>query len=199
MVDDESIELLDRVRQGDEQAATDLFDRYVERLIRLVKSRLSGKLRRRVDAEDVVQSVYRSFFSNAQEGRYLLNRSGDLWRLLAAITINKVRNQARHGKAAKRSVGVEESVADNESLMGISPEAVSKEPSPQELGVLLEEIESEMRDLSRLKRGIVELRLQGHSNEEIADQIHCTERTVQRTLRQLKERLEARLLGESVR
>ena len=65
MVDDESIELLDRVRQGDEQAATELFDRYVERLIRLAQSRLSAKLRRRVDAEDVVQSVYRSFFSHA--------------------------------------------------------------------------------------------------------------------------------------
>ncbi len=60
MADDESIELLSRIRQGDEQAATDLFERYVERLIRLAQSRLSAKLQRRIDAEDVVQSVYRS-------------------------------------------------------------------------------------------------------------------------------------------
>ncbi len=90
MVGDESIELLSRVRQGDEQAASDLFDRYVERLIKLARSRLSAKLQRRVDPEDVVQSAYRSFFSHAQDGRYQLHKSGDLWRLLAAITVNKV-------------------------------------------------------------------------------------------------------------
>ena len=198
MVTDESIELLDRVRQGDEQAATDLFDRYVERLIGLAQRRLSGKLRRRIDAEDVVQSVYRSFFSNAQDGRYALHQSGDLWRLLAAVTINKVRNQARHGKAAKRSVEAEQSAIGGDSMMGISPEAVCRDPSPAELGALLEEIEAEMSDLSRLKREIVELRLQGRSNEEIAQQACCTERTVQRTLRQLKERLEQKLLGGSL-
>jgi len=195
MANDESIDLLDRVRGGDEQAATDLFDRFVERLIKLAHSRLSNKLRRRVDAEDVVQSVYRSFFSNAQDGRYQLQQSGDLWRLLAAITINKLRNQARHGKAAKRSVGAEESFAGNDSVMGIAPEAVCNDPSPEELSVLLEELESEMSDLSPLKREIVELRLQGHSNEEVAGVVQCTERTVQRTLKQLRERLEARLLG----
>jgi RNA polymerase sigma factor (sigma-70 family) len=195
MVGDESIDLLSRVRQGDEQAASDLFDRFVERLIRLAQSRLSAKLQRRVDPEDVVQSVYRSFFSHAQDGRYQLQESGDLWRLLAAITVNKVRNQARHGTARKRAVSAEESAAGHGSMMGIAPEAVCKEPSPEELVVLLEEIESEMSDLSQLKRQIVELRLQGHSNEEIAQQAHCTERTVQRTLKQLKERLEQSLLS----
>lgn len=197
MVDDESIELLGRVRQGDEQAANDLFQRYVKRLIKLARSRLSAKLQRRLDAEDVVQSVYRSFFSRAQDGHYQLQESGDLWRLLAAITVNKVRNQARLGTARKRAVGAEESAAGNSSMMGIPPEAVCREPSPAELGVLLEEIESEFSILSQLKRQIVELRLQGHSNEGIARQVHCTERTVQRTLKQLKERLEQRLLGDS--
>ena len=195
MEGDESIELLSRVRQGDEQAATDLFERYVERLIRLAQSRLCAKLQRRVDAEDVVQSVYRSFFSHAQDGRYQLQRSGDLWRLLAAITVNKVRNQARHGRARKRAVNAEESAVVCSSTLGISPEAVCHEPTPEELAVLLEEIENEMSGLSRLKRQIVQLRLQGVSNEEVAEQVSCTERTVQRTLKQLKEGLEQRLLG----
>ena len=55
-----------------------------------------------------------------------------------------------------------------------------------------------MSFLSELKRRIVELRLQGHSNEEIAEQVHCTERTVQRTLKQLKERWDKMLLSESI-
>ena len=195
MTDDESIELLNRIRQGDERAAADLFERYVERLIRLAQSRLSAKLQRRVDAEDVVQSVYRSFFSHARSGRYQLQQSGDLWRLLAAITVNKVRNQARHGRAQKRAVTAEETAVLNTTTLGLSPEAVCQAPTPEELGVLLEEIENEMRGLSQLKRQIVELRLQGVANEEIAEQVRCTERTVQRTLKQLKEGLEQRLLS----
>lgn len=194
MAVDESIELLNGVRQGNEQAATDLFERYVERLIRLAQSRLSAKLRRRLDPEDVVQSVYRSFFSHAKDGRYQLQQSGDLWRLLAAITVNKVRNQARHGAARKRAVGAEVNIAGNSGIMGIPPETICG-PSSEELTVLMEEIEHEMRALSELKRQIVELRLQGRANEEIAEQVQCTERTVQRTLKQLKERLEQRLLG----
>ena len=55
---DESIQLLARWKAGDEAAATEIFDRYVQRLAGLARSRLSEKLRRRVDAEDVVQEAF---------------------------------------------------------------------------------------------------------------------------------------------
>ncbi len=57
-----SAQLLIRWREGDQAAADALFRRYAERLIGLVRLRLSEKLARRVDPEDIVQSVYRSFF-----------------------------------------------------------------------------------------------------------------------------------------
>ena len=93
MENDTSFQLFDRFRQGDEQAAALLFDRYVSRLTALARSRMSAHLERRVAAEDVVQSVYGSFFVRAREGQYALEQSGDLWRLLAAITLNKVYRQ----------------------------------------------------------------------------------------------------------
>jgi hypothetical protein len=58
---------------------------YANRLIALARSRLSSKLAGRIDPEDVVQSVYRSFFAEARAGRYHLDRGGDLWRLLVAM------------------------------------------------------------------------------------------------------------------
>jgi hypothetical protein len=61
MADYPSIELLARFRAGDERAAEELFPRFAERLIAVAKARLSAKLARRVGAEDVVQSAYRSF------------------------------------------------------------------------------------------------------------------------------------------
>src|SRR5262245_5216743 len=63
-------DLLARWRNGDQQAAAVLFHRYADRLVALAKSRLSARLASRVDPEDVVQSVYRSFFVDARVGRY---------------------------------------------------------------------------------------------------------------------------------
>jgi DNA-directed RNA polymerase specialized sigma24 family protein len=83
MNDDPSAELLARWRAGDERAEDELFARYTSRLIELARRRLSAKLGRRLDPEDVVQSAYRSFCASARADRYTLRGSGDLWRLLA--------------------------------------------------------------------------------------------------------------------
>ena len=63
-----SLVLLERFRGGDELAAEALFARYFERLTALARSRLSPRLARRTDPEDIVLSVYRSFFVEAQRG-----------------------------------------------------------------------------------------------------------------------------------
>src|SRR5262249_45888213 len=60
-------------------AASELFQRYAGRLIALARSRLSTKVSKRVDPEDVVQSAYRSFFAGARDGCYDLERGGDVW------------------------------------------------------------------------------------------------------------------------
>ena len=98
--DNESMPLLARWKDGDEAAADEIFARYLHRLTGLARNCLSEKMQHRVDAEDVVQSAYRSFFRHAKEGRYKLKRCGDLWRLLAAITINKTMEQVEFHQAA---------------------------------------------------------------------------------------------------
>src|SRR6516165_3386835 len=102
--DAEASELLARWQNGDQAAATELFRRYAARLIALAKSRLSARLSNRVDPEDVVQSVYRSFFAESRDGRYQLERGGDLWQLLVTITLHKLANQANRLETGKRAV-----------------------------------------------------------------------------------------------
>ena len=82
-----SHELLKQYQAGQSEAVTAIFDRYVERLIALARARIGPKLKRRVDAEDIVQSAYRSFFVHAKNQEYQLARSGDLWRLLAIVCL----------------------------------------------------------------------------------------------------------------
>src|SRR5262245_3026211 len=104
MADTPSAELLARYRRDDQAAAEELFRRYAGRLTALARSRLSHALAPRVDAEDVVQSAYRSFFVLARDGDVLLRESGDLWRLLVRITLRKVYRSARRHRAGCRSV-----------------------------------------------------------------------------------------------
>ena len=85
-------------------AAAEIFNRHVDRLVALAAARLSQKYAQRVDPEDVVQSAFRSFFREAKSGRYTYERSGDLWRLLAGININKLYRHIEYNGAAKRNV-----------------------------------------------------------------------------------------------
>lgn len=178
-------DLLARWRNGDQQAATELFRRYADRLIALARSRLSSKLTQRVDPEDVVQSVYRSFFADARAGRYELERGGDLWQLLVTLTLHKVQHQVERSTAQKRTVERERYFGSEDSL-----QALAREPSPLAALVLADQLEQLMSQLDTLQRPVLEMRLQGHNLEAIAAATHCSEATVRRILDRVKEQLQ---------
>ncbi len=185
MADDASVDLLARWRGGDAQAATLLFRRYAEKLIALAQRQLSARLAQRVAPEDVVQSVYCSFFVGARDGQYVLERSGDLWRLLVGITLHKLQHQFRRHLADRRSIRREEGTNGEELA-----EFMAQEPSPDQAVALADELEQALRRLEPLARRVFELRLQGYSLDEIAAAVECCERTVRRTLKRVTEQLE---------
>jgi DNA-directed RNA polymerase specialized sigma24 family protein len=82
--------LMQRFREGDQQAAAALFQRYVGKLVSLAQRRLSAQLGRRIDAEDIVQSAFRSFFRGTRDGRFQIEPGQELWRLLAVMTVTKL-------------------------------------------------------------------------------------------------------------
>ena len=186
---DDSINLFRRYRQEDSQAADELFLRYVARLTSLVRARISPRLARRIDAEDVVQSAYRSFFMGAKDGEFKLERGGDLWRLLAAITLNKLGKQIERQQAQKRSMDAEQSV--DSALVG---PAIDKDRlTPADEIQLNEEIDLLMADLDELQSQMLTMRLAGYRIAEIAVETNRSERTVRRLLDKIKARTEDRL------
>ena len=194
MSDPKSRQLLARCREGDEQAAEMIFDRYVQRLVALARSRLSPKLQRRIDPEDVVQSAYRSFFRSAQEGGFADARDGEMWKLLAGITINKLLKQAEFHQAKKRAIENEGSMAAG-SQWNINPELVARDPSPSEAAAIVDELNEVMQALKPLNRQVLEMRLQGMAVIDIATTLNRTERTIRRTLGAIREMLQQRLFG----
>jgi RNA polymerase sigma-70 factor (ECF subfamily) len=187
-----SAELVQRWRDGDQQAATTLWLRYAERLLALARKRLSGKLARHVDPEDVVQSAYRSFFAGARDDRFVLARSGDLWRLLVAITLHKLNHQVKRMTAQKRGAGRAHPFADENDLFRFHAQRLAHEPAPSDVLALTDELQQLMREFPPLQRHMVELRLQGYCLGEIADLTQRSERTVRRVLERMKRHLKQR-------
>lgn len=169
-----SAELLEQYRDGDERAAADLFTRYVERLTSMVRAQMTPSLRRRLDAEDAVQSAYRSFFVRARAGQFTLARSGDLWKLLVTITRNKMRRQIAHHQTHKRSVQRDRALGEFADVSG--------RPSPLEALAAADELAALMARLNPLQRQVLQLRLQEQRWEDIAKATGRSPRTVRRLL-----------------
>ncbi len=192
MTDSNSIEIMQRWKDGDDSAAQELFDRYANRLVALARTRLSQRMKRRVEPEDIVQSVYRSFFCKAGEN-FTLEQSGDLWRLLAAITINKVRGQVEFHRAQKRGIFLEESIGGAQQSFFLQPEVIADDPTPDDAAAIVEELQSVMTNLQEYQQQIMELVLQNNSVEEIGEKVRKSHRTIRRTIQQVREELETRL------
>jgi RNA polymerase sigma-70 factor (ECF subfamily) len=190
MDSEKSSTLLARWRAGDARAADILFQRYAERLIVLARSRLPERLSRRIDTEDVVQSAYRSFFANARDGRYQVQRGGDLWNLLVTITLHKLYHQVERWTSRKRNVEREQSAGGADGLGDWQSRLASEDPSPLEAVALIDLVEQLMQRLDPWERPVLESRLQGHDLNDIAAQARCSQRTVRRTLDKVKRQLE---------
>jgi RNA polymerase sigma factor (sigma-70 family) len=185
----ESAQLLARCVSGDSAAEAELFERYVLRLTLLARGRLSQRLAARVDPEDIVLSAYRSFFVAARDNRFVLNRSGDLWRLLVKIMLAKLYDRAAEHQAARRDVNREAIPSANEETNAWLP-AIARDPSPAEVAQAIDELERLLLLLPELGKQVVDLRLHGYRQDEIAERLGCAERTVRRWLVRAQEILQ---------
>lgn len=174
------------VQTGDAQALVQLFERYAQRLARLAEQHLSRKLAGRLDAEDVVQSAFGTFFRRCAQGKFQIDSSAQIWKLLVEITVQKARAKGRFHTAGMRHVGAEVPGGDDARLR----EAIAHEPGPEEAVALVDQIEALLRGLPPLCGPVLEMRLQGYRVSEIAPKLDVTRRTVQRALNRLQERLD---------
>jgi len=187
-MDEKSKELLSRFRHGDELAADEIHDRYLLRLLKLAQQRLSARMNQRVDAEDIVQSAYRSFFFRARDGQYALRRAGDLWRLLATITMNKLYGQVERHTAQRRSIKREARPRQNADSDD-NDSAADIQPTPEEVVELTEQVQITMASLGDVDRRVLEMRLSGATIPHIAADINRSQRTVRRLLENARQQM----------
>src|SRR4051812_40446118 len=179
------------LQAGDLAAAQPLWERYFARLVRLAGARLraAGRPSAEADEEDAVLSAFDSFCTGAVRGRYpqLADRD-DLWRLLVVITARKVQAQARRMRRRKRGGGLVRSLTDlpdAERAPGFEDldRIVGGEPTPEFAAQVAEECRRLLDVLGdEALRRVALARMEGYTNDEIAERLGCARRTVGRRL-----------------
>jgi RNA polymerase sigma-70 factor (ECF subfamily) len=181
---------MDRLRRGEEAAAVEVFHHFARRLIGLARVRLGARLRQKVDPEDILQSVFKSFFVRQAAGAYDLDSWDSLWALLTVITLRKCGYRTRHFRAACRDLQREAAPARSQDDSAANWEAIARDPTPAEAACLTETVEQLLRGFDDRDRCIVELALQGYKAPEISTQVGLAERSVYRVLGRVQTKLE---------
>ncbi len=175
------------LQQGKSQAAQGLWEAYFSRLVGLARRRLEGTARKMADEEDVALSAFKSFCLGAQNGRFdNIEDRDSLWRLLVVITARKAADLAAYQKMQKRDVArVQEGGKDDDAMID---RMVGQEPTPEFAALIGEEFRLKLESLeSNSLRQIALLKMEGYSNEEIAEQQQCSLTTVKRRLRMIRQ------------
>jgi DNA-directed RNA polymerase specialized sigma24 family protein len=172
---------LESLKAGDAAAAGKLWRRYFEALVRLARDRLRGAPRAVADEEDAALNAFDSFVRGAARGRYpRLDDRDDLWRLLVTITERKAFDQAQQERRQKRGGGRVVGMAGAGDPGG-AVDVADAMPTPEFAAMVADECRvllGRLRDDSL--RQVALLRMEGYSNEEIADRLGCSLRTVAR-------------------
>ncbi len=175
---------LDRVLSASPGSQREVVERYTYRLLALARKQLPARVRTRLDAEDVVQSVYRTFFRRLNEGEFAFDDSHDLWQLLAAITFRKARNAVKFHHRQRRDVRRDQPL---QPPGADSREAELPDPGDTDLDFLVASLEELLAGLPESHREIVVARLEGQTLEEIARRVRRTRQTVARVLNLVRE------------
>ena len=181
--------LISKLRNGDEEAARILWDRFFAQLITLTRSRLRTSSRAMSDEEDIVLSAMKSFCIGMRNGRFpeLSNRES-LWRLLLTITLRKIADKQNYDRRGKRDVTKQQLNSSLEADQDTELNAfISREPNPETAAECAEQISRLLDALENedLKKVAI-MKMEGYTNMEVANDIRCSLTSIERKLRTIR-------------
>lgn len=161
--------LLEKAKAGDEQALSQVFEKYRRRLLVLVHFKLSPNARERTEVEDVVQETCLRAFRDV--GRFTYRTPGSFLRWLSSIADHVIVDRVRYQNRDRRA-GEEIPFRSESNPLGAEP-ADTKTPSR-----LLGQQEAVDRLLGRLnqlpedyRQAILLAKIEGLSTAEMAERL----------------------------
>ena len=182
----EFAELIEKARAGDGAALARLTEQYEPKVRIVARVLLGASLRPYLDSIDVVQSVHRSLMAGLRGGKYDLSAPENLVALAVTMLRRKVARQWRHLRKQYRlslpggQAGPAE-LLDAQARRGLDPAR-----------------EAEFRDAARklyshlgeTEQRILDLRLQGHTTDEVAARLGLNPIALRVRMTRLRKRLE---------
>jgi RNA polymerase sigma-70 factor, ECF subfamily len=181
MSDQESLQcLFDRFRGGDQDAATDIWNRFEDSIVRLADQQIGPHMRSKIQPESVMLSVMELALQKIADGKYRADSPDNFWNLLRRITGNKIRNRVERYSAEKRDFRRNVSLEDDDSI------AFQDEgPSPAEKVELAETLEVMRSKLKPPSQEVFDLMLEGHGEKDIAEKLQVSPHTARRRMKRI--------------
>jgi RNA polymerase sigma factor (sigma-70 family) len=178
--------LLARARQGDRDALAQLAQHY-EPKVRLVARVLLGPaLRPYLDSLDLVQSVHKSLLLGFRQDRFDVSSPDKLIALALTLVRRKVARQWRRLQRQKR---LESKAGDTTALADLLTSLSSTEPDPARAAQFNDAVRHLCDNLDTAERRMLDLRLQGYSTAEVADDLGLHAVALRVRLTRLRQRL----------
>jgi RNA polymerase sigma-70 factor (ECF subfamily) len=175
-------QLLEQARQGDDEAVSALIERHRNALRHLVRMRLDRKIQRRVDVSDVVQDVL--IEANRRLQNYLENPVMPFHLWIRHIARDRIIDaHRRHRGSAKRSVDKEQPMVipggfDKSSII-LAAQLVDREKTPAASTLekeLARRVEAAISQLDDIDAEVIVMRhYEQLTNQEIARTLDLTE------------------------
>ena len=185
--------LITDLKNGDHEAARQIWQRYYENIVRLARSRMREVPRAMADEEDAALSILNSFFCGAAAGRFpILENREDLWRILMTITTRKAIKLAQYEGRLKRGgrkvLDEARMVAASMESNGALDQIPSREPSPEMAALVVDECQRLFDVLpDESLRMVAQFRLDGYTDAEIAKSMNCGLSTIERRVRTIRK------------
>lgn len=176
---------LGQLRDGDEAAAGALWEFLSERLLRLARRQMQQNAEASYDEEDLALSAFTALWDQFRQGSYkTIEDRGELWQLIAVILLNKARNRRRDQNRICRGG----QMTRCELSSAILAEFGTSDSNPATTAMMQDECQRMLTTLGKRDVQLVALlRVEGYTNEQIAQQLGCTRRSVQRRINLIRE------------
>jgi len=169
----QTLGLVNKAKDGDSDAFSALYNLYIQRLCVAVRRNLGTQLKKKIEPEDLIQSVWKDCFANMDGFDYQGPDSFYKW--LRRRLESKICDKFRYFKAKKRNVEKEQAIAFDSSTGGGAPMPQAVDPTPSVVAMTNENHQRLMDILDQLpdaQRQVVVFRIRDNMEfDEIAKKI----------------------------
>jgi RNA polymerase sigma factor (sigma-70 family) len=175
---------IQQFRVGDHEAGEKLWERYFESLVEQGRRQLRQQRRGLDDEEDLALLTFEALFNGLIAGEFpRLHDRDTLWSMLLTISRNKSIDAFRHAQRDRRGGGKVQSAA----VDGLA-DMMALEPTPDFAFEVAEELRALFAELDDPTLELITMRkLAGDSNQEIAAEMDCARRTIERKLNLIRK------------